>query len=85
MADGLEAADCRTQIFRSLTGREPAPGEARSALRAWTGEAAVEHLFLVACGLDSAQAGEREIAAQLRSAWEAARTRGTCAAPRSIM
>ncbi len=49
-------------------------------LRAWTGEAAIEHLFLVACGLDSAQAGEREIAAQLREAWEAARLAGTCAA-----
>src|SRR5690606_5416356 len=54
-------------------GRVPRPEEARSALRAWTGEAAVEHLFLVACGLDSAQAGEREIALQLRAAWDAAR------------
>ncbi len=78
--DGLEAADCRAQIFQALTGREPAPGEARTALRAWTGEAAVEHLFLVACGLDSAQAGEREIAAQLRTAWEDARTAGVCRA-----
>ncbi len=80
MGEGLEAQDCRTLIFRSLTGREPAPGEARSVLRAWTGEAAIEHLFLVACGLDSAQAGEREIATQLRAAWEAARLAGTCAA-----
>ncbi|MBV9914334.1 MAG: hypothetical protein JOZ93_17280, partial [Sinobacteraceae bacterium] len=45
-------------------------------LRAWTGEAAVEHLFLVACGLDSAQAGEKEIATQMRGAWATARTVG---------
>lgn len=80
VGDGREAQDCRIQIFRSLTGREPAADEARSVLRAWTGEAAIEHLFLVACGLDSAQAGEREIATQLRSAWETAREAGTCSA-----
>ena len=34
-------------------------------------------MLLLACGLDSAQAGEREIAAQLRAAWEAARAAGT--------
>jgi glutamyl-tRNA reductase len=75
-----EAGDSRAQIYRALTGREPAPGEARTALRAWTGEAAMEHLFLVACGLDSAQAGEREIAAQLRAAWEISREAGVCGA-----
>jgi glutamyl-tRNA reductase len=72
-ADGAAAADCRIEVFRSLTGRDPAPGEAAKALRAWTGEAAVEHLFLLACGLDSAQTGEQEIANQLREAWEASR------------
>ena len=72
-ADGAPAADCRAEIFRSLTGREPAAGEAARALRAWTGEAAVEHLFLLACGLDSAQTGEQEIATQLRDAWEESR------------
>ena len=74
MADGEDARDIRSEIFHALTGRAPQPGEARSSLRAWTGEAAVEHLFLVACGLDSAQAGEREILAQLRAAWDTART-----------
>ncbi|HEX3837928.1 MAG TPA: hypothetical protein VHW25_13275 [Steroidobacteraceae bacterium] len=67
------ATDRRTDIFRALTGREPATGEASAALRAWTGEAAVEHLLLVACGMDSAQAGEQEIYVQLRAAWQAAR------------
>ena len=78
MPDGQGAHDLRAEAFRALTGRTPGPGEARSSLRTWIGEAAVEHLFLTACGLDSAQAGEREIAAQLRAALEAARTAGVC-------
>ena len=72
-SDGSPAGDSRGDVFRALTGRDPQPGEATRILRAWTGEAAVEHLFLVACGLDSAQTGEQEIAIQLRGAWEAAR------------
>ncbi|MDB6089259.1 MAG: Glutamyl-tRNA reductase [Gammaproteobacteria bacterium] len=73
-SDGSPAGDSRRDVFRALTGRDPHAGEATRILRAWTGEAAVEHLFLVACGLDSAQAGEQEIAVQLRGAWEAARS-----------
>jgi glutamyl-tRNA reductase len=76
--DGAPAGDARQAVFRVLTGREPEPGEAARVLRAWTGEAAVEHLFLVACGLDSAQTGEQEIAAQLRLAWEDSRAAHTC-------
>jgi glutamyl-tRNA reductase len=76
--DGAPAQDSRAEVFRILSGREPAPGEAARMMRAWTGEAAVEHLFLVACGLDSAQAGEHEIAAQLRDAWEDSRAAHTC-------
>lgn len=72
-SDGAPAGDSRTDVFRALTGRDARAGEATRILRAWTGEAAVEHLFLVACGLDSAQTGEQEIAVQLRAAWEAAR------------
>src|SRR5207244_3907228 len=76
--EGSAAGDCRADVFRILTGREPQPGEAARILRAWTGEAAVEHLFLLACGLDSAQTGEHEIAAQLRGAWEDSRAAETC-------
>jgi glutamyl-tRNA reductase len=76
--DGTAAGDSRQEVFRILTGRAPEPGEATRILRAWTGEAAVEHLFLVACGLDSAQTGEHEIAAQLRGAWEDSRAARTC-------
>jgi len=78
MPDGHGAPDLRAEVFRALIGREPGTREARTALRTWIGEAAVEHLFLIACGLDSAQAGEREIALQLRGALEAARTAGVC-------
>src|SRR6185437_9781898 len=77
-AEGTPAGDARREVFRALIGREPEPGEASRVLRAWTGEAAVEHLFLVACGLDSAQTGEQEIAAQIRGAWESARLARTC-------
>jgi len=38
------------------------------ALRAWADEGAVEHLYLVASGLDSARAGESEIVGQLKAA-----------------
>jgi glutamyl-tRNA reductase len=76
--DGAAAGDSRAQVFQLLAGRAPGPGEATRMLRAWTGEAAVEHLFLVACGLDSAQTGEQEIAAQLRGAWEDSRAARTC-------
>jgi glutamyl-tRNA reductase len=72
MRDGT-ADDRRREAFLALIGREPAENEASATLRAWTGEAAIEHLFLVACGLDSAQAGEQEITTQLRTAWQAAR------------
>jgi len=76
--EGMAADDCRRQVFRALIGREPRAGEATRILRAWTGEAAVEHLFLVTCGLDSAQAGEQEIAVQIRGAWDAARSAQSC-------
>lgn len=75
--DGAPAADVRPEVFRLLGGRAPLPGEAARVLRAWTGEAAVEHLLLLACGLDSAQTGEQEIAAQLRGAWGEARSART--------
>lgn len=78
MPEGHVARDLRAEVFQALTDRTPGPNEARTTLRTWIGEAAVEHLFLIACGLDSAQAGEREIAAQLRGALETARTSGVC-------
>lgn len=75
--DGEPPRDLRRAVFGLLAGREPAPGEAERTLRGWLGEGAVEHLFLVACGLDSAELGEREIQGQLREALGAARAAGT--------
>lgn len=80
----------RERVHRLLTGREPqnaAPIGSQRAhpkssengcrLRAWGGEGALEHLFLVASGLDSAQVGEHEIPGQIRQSMELARQAGT--------
>lgn len=74
---GESAGDLRQPALEQLTGRPAPQGQASRLLRAWAGESALEHVLLLACGLDSAQAGEREIATQLRGAWEAARAAGT--------
>jgi glutamyl-tRNA reductase len=60
----------RRRAFAVLRGTEPRAGEAEQTLRVWHGEGAVEHLFVVAAGLDSARMGEGEIAAQLRESAE---------------
>lgn len=64
------ATDIRPAAFELLAGREPASGEAARRLRAWQGEGAAEHLFLIAAGLDSACVGETEIVAQVRTCHE---------------
>src|SRR5688572_11615129 len=72
-------ADSSTQraaVFEILAGRAPTPGEAERTFRAWSDEGAVEHAFLIASGLDSAQRGETEIAGQVRRAVELAREAG---------
>jgi len=74
---GGDAGELAERAFRSLTGRRAARGEAGRIFRLWTGQAAVEHLFLVAAGLDSAQLGEREIRSQLREALALARDLGS--------
>lgn len=66
----------RRRVFSALTGRAPVSGEAEHTLKAWQGEGAVEHLFLVAAGLDSARVGESEIAGQLRDAVDLSRSLG---------
>lgn len=73
--DAVAVQTCRDKIGAAL-GEDAA--ESRKIFRAWAGEGAIEHLFLVAAGLDSAQAGEREIYAQVRQAWQTARAAGTC-------
>ena len=68
--------DLRAPAFELLTDVEPSPGEAERTLKAWRGEGACEHLFLVAAGLDSAAVGEVEIAGQVRLAHDRARASG---------
>ena len=77
-ADENSGRDLRVGAFELLTGAEPAPGEAERKLRAWRGEGACEHLFLVAAGLDSAAVGEVEIAGQVRLAHDRAQATGLC-------
>ncbi len=74
----LAVQTCRDRLGQLLTQAPLPETETRRIFRAWTDEGAVEHLFLVASGLDSAQAGEREIYAQVRSAWTTSRKAGTC-------
>ena len=63
----------RPRIYAAITGHTPELGEAERAMTAWVGEGAVEHVFHVAAGLDSAMVGETEICGQMRESLEISR------------
>jgi glutamyl-tRNA reductase len=62
-----------------------APDELHPHLYSQHDEAAVSHLFEVACGLDSAVLGETEILGQVRQAWEFAQTEGGAKATLNLL
>ncbi len=72
------ARDLRRHAFALLTGRAAEPGEAERRLKAWEGEGAAEHLFLIAAGLDSACVGEAEIVGQVRASHRRSLELGLC-------
>ena len=55
-----------------------APEDFNDYLYAHYDDEAVQHLFSVTCGLDSAVVGENEVQHQVKVAWERAREEGTC-------
>jgi glutamyl-tRNA reductase len=77
--------DLRAEAFELLTGHSAAPGEAQRRLKAWQGEGAAEHLFLVAAGLDSACLGETEIIGQVRQCHTHSLSLGLCGSTLDIL
>ncbi|WP_241236892.1 glutamyl-tRNA reductase [Georgenia faecalis] len=73
--DLAEAARAAGDVVARASG--VSADEVAARMRVEHGDAAVRHLFDVACGLDSVVVGEREITGQVRRALSQARTEGT--------
>jgi glutamyl-tRNA reductase len=85
----------RTEVYAVVNRFHGAMADIREFMAAWSGrppeafsgnlysyfdEAAVNHLFRVSCGLDSASLGEPEVLGQVRQAAEVARREGASGA-----
>lgn len=75
----LPIAVRRRRFHAHLRHGTPSAEPAERAVRAWEGEGLVEHLFLLAAGLDSARVGESEVTGQLRDAMADAESAGLLA------
>ncbi|MFT8394882.1 glutamyl-tRNA reductase [Propionibacterium sp.] len=80
-----DAADTVTgthllELVRAELTELVADPETLSGLRVWSGEDAAHHLFTVGAGLSSAVVGDKQVAGQLRRAYEGASERGQCTA-----
>lgn len=83
--DGGSQPDVRKLALELLSGQAPAPGEAQRTLKAWQGEGACEHLFMVAAGLDSAALGEADVAGQVRACFNQAQQAGLVGAGLTLL
>jgi glutamyl-tRNA reductase len=84
VAERFHGAYADVRNFLSETSYLP-PEDFADHLYVHYDEAAVEHLFRVAAGLDSAVIGEAEVLGQVRTAWDRARTEGTAGASLNLL
>jgi glutamyl-tRNA reductase len=84
VAERFHGAYADTRDFLSELGNL-APEEFGDHLYSHYDRAAVEHLFAVASGLDSAVLGESEILGQVRTSWEHAQSEGACGASLNML
>jgi len=76
-AEKFHGAYQEVRDFLAETARL-APEEFNDYLYAHYEDEAIQHLFSVTCGLDSAIVGENEVVHQIKIAWEHAREEGSC-------
>ena len=66
---GFQVGGFVGDVLKGVTGQKRYPADGHIYEK--TGRSGIEHLFRVACGLDSQVLGETQILGQLKAAWEA--------------